>query len=538
MTQVEGCGRQIDHATNESGWNQVHCLENLESRLLLAGDLGPTSDPTADNDPTNARTFGTIISLVKGIDSVEKGDRVDFYHFELNDVRAVAVKLDKLDGKAKIILMRNSGPKRKRVIAKTKQKRRGAPQEQLITKTLDAGGYLVKVVGGRRTQTDYRLQINSAGPFSDPTQALEDDVTQSGTGGLGSIFTNNTREAAVPIGTVTGRQVFNDAVGAFDGDDYFRVFITDEDEVVFRLDNIQGDVNMQLLSSSGTVIVESTPRNALTDEIRGEFNRGLYYLRIFVEGAPVTDTNYRLTTIGEGNFPEPGPDDYFIEVVFNDNSLNPELRSLFVAAAARWSQIITGDLPDTIGADGSVIDDLRIECNVGPVDGRGGVLAFAGPTAFDGDLPTQGTMTMDAADLGGLFADGTILDVITHEMGHVLGIGTLWDDLVEGAGTDDPQFTGENAVREYRYYIQEPDDADPLTESVPVANTGGPGTRDSHWREAIFGRELMTGFNNGGVINAISRITVGSLEDIGYEVDYDAADDYNVPGFPPPPPLA
>lgn len=26
---------------------------------------------------------------------------------------------------------------------------------------------------------------------------------------------------------------------------------------------------------------------------------------------------------------------------------------------------------------------------------------------------------------------------------------------------------------------------------VPVANTGGPGTRDGHWRESVFGNELL-----------------------------------------------
>src|SRR4051794_6205534 len=49
---------------------------------------------------------------------------------------------------------------------------------------------------------------------------------------------------------------------------------------------------------------------------------------------------------------------------------------------------------------------------------------------------------------------------------------------------------------------------------VPVENTGGPGTRDSHWREAVFGNELMTGFV-GPAGNPLSRTTVGSLQDLG-----------------------
>ena len=63
---------------------------------------------------------------------------------------------------------------------------------------------------------------------------------------------------------------------------------------------------------------------------------------------------------------------------------------------------------------------------------------------------------------------------------------------------------------------------------VPVENSGGEGTRDSHWREAVMANELMTGFVSPGS-NPLSAITIGSLEDIGYQVDYSAADPYTVP---------
>lgn len=38
--------------------------------------------------------------------------------------------------------------------------------------------------------------------------------------------------------------------------------------------------------------------------------------------------------------------------------------------------------------------------------------------------------------------------------------------------------------------------------------------------------ELMTGYLNSGVLNPLSRITIGSLQDLGYSVDYAAADSY------------
>ncbi len=66
------------------------------------------------------------------------------------------------------------------------------------------------------------------------------------------------------------------------------------------------------------------------------------------------------------------------------------------------------------------------------------------------------------------------------------------------------------------------------TQPVPVENQGGGGTARVHWRESVFGNELMTGFV-GAAGNPLSKLTVASLQDVGYEVDLDAADPYALP---------
>jgi len=63
---------------------------------------------------------------------------------------------------------------------------------------------------------------------------------------------------------------------------------------------------------------------------------------------------------------------------------------------------------------------------------------------------------------------------------------------------------------------------------VPVENSGAAGTRDAHWRESVMGHELMTGYLNNGD-NPLRKITVGSLADMGYEVNMTAADSYSPP---------
>ncbi len=134
-------------------------------------------------------------------------------------------------------------------------------------------------------------------------------------------------------------------------------------------------------------------------------------------------------------------------------------------------------------------------------------------------------MSFDIADLAQMEADGTLHDVIAHEMGHVLGVGTVWDlkGLLVGAGTANPTFVGPEAMAEFGALL-----GDGEAQPVPVENTGGPGTSDGHWRESVFRDELMTGFV-GAAGNPVSRMTVASFGDLGYQVDPDAAEPYDLP---------
>lgn len=62
--------------------------------------------------------------------------------------------------------------------------------------------------------------------------------------------------------------------------------------------------------------------------------------------------------------------------------------------------------------------------------------------------------------------------------------------------------------------------------AVPLENNGVPGTSCVHWSDACLNAELMTGFINLDVANPLSRISIASLEDMGYQVDYSTADKY------------
>jgi hypothetical protein len=238
-----------------------------------------------------------------------------------------------------------------------------------------------------------------------------------------------------------------------------------------------------------------------------------------------------------------GPTESFDITLRGVDGLSTAQAAAFTQAEARWETSIVrgiqdaaiGPRPPCLDASSpdlpAVIDDVIIDVAVAPIDGAGNVLGRAGPTCFSvgPDLPLVGIMEFDSADVAALLADGSFDDVILHEMGHVLGIGTLWDTVqyggnrkvISGAGTSDPRFTGGRGAAEYA--------ALGATGNVPVESLGGPGTQDAHWRESVFGTELMTGFLNPGN-NLMSALTIASLADLGYQVDRSTSDAYSLPG--------
>ncbi|WP_459556606.1 beta strand repeat-containing protein [Lacunimicrobium album] len=292
-------------------------------------------------------------------------------------------------------------------------------------------------------------------------------------------------------------------------------------ENTMTLNGLDGfQLNMDNASSDGLLL-------ALNDA-SGNGRNGMNFL---MQDSTLTDYTIIGNTINNnGNLTVPGPGGFTIDLAFT-GTFTAAQTAAFQNAAARWAEIIIGDLPDVDIGGGTIIDDVLISAEVVDIDGPGGILGQAGPTAVRADgtfIPFQGQMQFDSADLAELEASGQLTDVILHEMGHVLGLGTIWDlkgllqNPSNGDGVTDTRFTGPNAAAQYNAIFGV------AGTSTPVENSGGPGTADGHWREATLDNELMTGFLNAGV-NPISRITVGQWEDLGYVVDYTAADPYAAP---------
>jgi hypothetical protein len=236
---------------------------------------------------------------------------------------------------------------------------------------------------------------------------------------------------------------------------------------------------------------------------------------------------------------------YNIVVRFFGDPMTPTQQALFENAAARLEGIITGDvvnalansnLAEDCAAPGDPpvtglptvneeVDDIVVYATFATIDGPGAVLAFATPclgrSTPVGTMVAYGYMKFDLADANINAARAE--EVITHEMLHVLGSGTLWETdraLISGKGGADPRFLGPLAREACAGFGATVTCAN----TVPLENVGGTGSRDFHWRESTFNSELMTSGLNSGT-NPLSTMTIASMADLGFVVnnaDFDA----------------
>ena len=215
-----------------------------------------------------------------------------------------------------------------------------------------------------------------------------------------------------------------------------------------------------------------------------------------------------------------------------------QFESAFTDAEARWVSIIGSYIDGKQGA--ATFGPLVINASMEPIAGPGNVLGSAGPNFIAQDdsgyvLTTEGSMRFDSEDLtvNNLF----LQNVVMHEMGHVIGIGTLWElnNLYDPAapavidpltGESVGQYLGPEALAAYRAEF------DPAALYVPIEKGGGGGTANGHWDEIDGGgntgrislitgedmtNEVMTGWANGSLF--VSNLTRGGVRDLGYNAE-------------------
>ncbi|MGQ0702598.1 MAG: leishmanolysin-related zinc metalloendopeptidase [Gemmatimonadales bacterium] len=266
----------------------------------------------------------------------------------------------------------------------------------------------------------------------------------------------------------------------------------------------------------------------------------------------------QLVSASAGSFPPidfaaaasaPPTGSFRIELRYLGTVPNTEMQAAFDSAEAQWARLILAGAPpyqvyeDAGCGDirGETVDGIVIMVVLRPIDGTGKILGAAGPCILrdQGYLPAQGYMEFDTADLNLLLQQGQLAAVITHEMAHVLGFGTIWNfnpgpgfpvnAFLLGRPGADPTFSGLAARAAFFGALAQGTTF--AGTPVPVEGTpAAPGTAYSHWRKSVFQSELMTGFLSSGV-TPLSAVTVQSFRDLGYTVNDAGADPYTLQAF-------
>ena len=229
---------------------------------------------------------------------------------------------------------------------------------------------------------------------------------------------------------------------------------------------------------------------------------------------------------------EPG---FQIQLVFHPETPG-YMREAMRSEAEYWMEILRDtEAPDLFGQDPyfrrdwaptlpPIVDDIVVVIDVDEGPSRAGISGLL--DLLRHRIPYRGRVTLST----GYGGPPQQLELTArHELGHVLGIGTLWHIRRH---IRDP--STEEEVRDTYVVL-------PLAEGAFDAAGGtsytgpkiplhqhGDGGLNGHWRTEVFGSELMSW--GWGDYVPTSAVTLQALADLGYTVDLGLADPYTLLG--------
>ncbi len=230
------------------------------------------------------------------------------------------------------------------------------------------------------------------------------------------------------------------------------------------------------------------------------------------------------------------PSEFPLELVDGDgqNPLPYRVQRSMERVAARWRTVIRSAPPGesvqlaigecrNLTAVSQFVTGVRVLIRADSI--RSAIAAFGGPCAIRSNgLPLLGTIQLNSYYFS-TYSDRKLDDLILHEVGHVLGFGSIWErggrpGLVIDSASLDPIFVGPNAITAFTKL------------GGSARFTGRPVPLElrvqSHWRTPTFAAEVMSPSLTVAP-QPMSSVTVAALKDMGWNVELEAYEEYQLP---------
>ncbi|WP_088891508.1 PPC domain-containing protein [Leptolyngbya ohadii] len=500
---------------------------NYTLRLKGNGFAADAGDTTL-----SALDAGNLSRLQRSyVGRVDGKDRADVYQFSLSEAGKISLGLKNLSSDADIQLLNSSG-------AEISRSGNDGRANETIDQQLNAGSYFVKVTPFDTNRAEYTLSMaggnpgaagfspsgNSPSPSSSPLPVPFPPPGGTSTGNPPGTAGN---APGTSLSTATSQSASfsrSDQLSATNKEDFYRVSLSQSGIFTANLTSLTGDADVRLIQDRnnngaidpGEVVGWQWEWGTNNESVRRFLSAGNYFVQVMGYGNQ--SLNYTVNT----SFTPSGSDNrkFSMQVNFADGleSLNSGVRNAITEAARFWENVITHS-----SFNGGHNLQIQVQGVNSPQQWLAAATNREGATDANGKwMPTTGIVRINTSYSSSYNSDPSYLKtLVIHELGHVLGIGTLWEkngrSLIDRAtNTYKADSYAGRAFGEISGILS--------PKAVPVE----PGSF-GHWDEGKFGDELLTPFAEGaGVKMPLSQITLASLRDIGWNVNYGAADTFSV----------
>ncbi|MBD2082771.1 VCBS repeat-containing protein [Leptolyngbya sp. FACHB-17] len=335
-----------------------------------------------------------------------------------------------------------------------------------------------------------------------------------------------------------------DRVDANNLNDFYRFTIGQSGIFTAGLTGLTGDADVRLIQDAngngaidnGEILAWQWERGLKDESIRRFIAPGAYFVQVLSYNNQAAD--FTVST----NFTAAASDDqqFRIQLNFADslNGLTSAARDAINQAAKFWESAI---LSRSAITQSNILPIALIGQNLMAQDGTAdaGTLALSGPSltldAANNLVITRGSSTLNTRRLAEFNANPLYLrDIMIHEFAHVLGFGTIWQPLRFSFTDGSTETAGKDWIDRATATYRADSYAgaaygDLIGSFTPTAIPIEPQIF-YHWDETRFDTELMTPFAEvAGTLMPLSSLTLGSLRDLGWNVNFGAVQPYSPP---------